>query len=159
MSQRTKGLGPIIYENTEILIIGTFPGEKSRNENQYYYDSRNQFWNIMSDVLNTEFLNLEYNDRINILQEYKIGLWDVIDSCEIGGSLDKNIKKPEYNDFSHLIQVKKIICNGKAAEEICKKHCQTLTNVGVLRVPSSSSANNGSTDRSEQWKNAIIGKL
>ncbi|SDG15777.1 G/U mismatch-specific uracil-DNA glycosylase [Methanolobus vulcani] len=159
MSQRTKGLDPIIYDNTEILIIGTFPGKKSRDENQYYYDSRNQFWNIMSDVLNTDFLNLEYNDRINILQEYKIGLWDDIESCEIEGSLDKNIKEPEYNDFSHFTQVKKIICNGKAAEENYNKNDKKLTDVKVLRVPSSSSANNGSIGRFEQWKNAIIGQV
>lgn len=159
MSKRIKGLNPIIYDNTEILIIGTFPSEKSRDKNQYYYDSRNQFWNIMSDVLNTDFLNLEYNDRINILQEYKIGLWDAIESCEIEGSLDKNIKEPEYNDFSHFTQVKKIICNGKAAEENYNKNDKKLTDVEVLRVPSSSSANNGSIGRFEQWKNAITGQV
>lgn len=159
MIQRVKGLDPIIYANTEILIIGTFPGEKSRDQNQYYYDSRNQFWNIMRDVLNIDFLNLEYKNRINILQGCKIGLWDAIESCEIEGGLDKNIKKPEYNDFSHLTQIKKIICNGKAAETEYKKHCKVLNNVEVLRVPSSSSANNGSIGRSEQWKNAITGLL
>ena len=159
MIQRIKGLDPIIYDNTEILIIGTFPGKKSRDQNQYYYDSRNQFWNIMRDVLNTDFLNLEYKNRINILQECKIGLWDAIESCEMEGSLDKNIKKPEYNDFSHLTQVKKIICNGKAAEKKYKKHCKVLNNVEVLRVPSSSFANNGSIGRSEQWTNAITGLL
>ncbi|ETA69403.1 G:T/U mismatch-specific DNA glycosylase [Methanolobus tindarius DSM 2278] len=155
MSQRNKGLEPIINDNTEILILGTFPGEKSRDKNQYYYDSRNQFWNIMCDVLNTSFLNLEYSNRIHILQECKIGLWDIIESCEIEGSLDKNIKNPEYNDFSHLTQIKKIICNGKATENKYKEHCKILYNVEVLRVPSSSSANNGSIGRSEQWKNSI----
>lgn len=155
MSQRTKGLDPIIYDNTEIVIIGTFPGKKSRDENQYYYDSRNQFWNIMSDVLNTNFLNLEYKNRINILQEYKIGLWDAIESCEIEGSLDKNIKKPEYNDFSHLTQIKKIVCNGKKVEEKYLKHCKIPKSAVIERVLSSSSANNASIGRSEQWKKAI----
>jgi len=155
MSQRIKGLNPIINSNTEILIIGTFPGEKSRERNQYYAGSQNQFWNIMSDVLNTDLVNLEYKNRINILQECKIGLWDAIESCEIKGSLDKNIKKPEYNDFSHLIRIKKIICNGKAVEEKYIKYCQKPNSVKVLRVPSSSSANNGSIGRLEQWREKI----
>ncbi|WP_440953769.1 DNA-deoxyinosine glycosylase [Methanococcoides sp. FTZ1] len=135
--------------------MGTFPGEKSRNQKQYYADSRNQFWNLMSYVLGIDLKEMEYEDRINILKKHKIGLWDTIESCEIVGSLDKNICNPHYNDFSHLSQIKKIVCNGGKVEEICKEHCTVPDGVQVVRVLSSSSANNGVVGRSEDWKEAI----
>lgn len=159
MSQRTKGLDPIINDNTEILILGTFPGEKSRDQKQYYADSRNQFWNLISNALDVDFKKKDYQNKIKILQEHKIGLWDAIESCEIKGSLDKNIYNPEFNDFSHIKQIKKIICNGKEVKEKYLKYCKVPNDVVVAVNLSSSSANNGAIGRSEQWKNAITGLL
>lgn len=159
MNSRSKGLDSLLNEETKILIIGTFPGETSRKQNQYYADSRNQFWNLMSYVLGVDLNKLEYENRINILQKSKIGLWDTVESCEIVGSSDKNIHNEEYNDFSHLTQIKKIICNGKTVEEKCNKHCNVPNGVKVVRVLSSSSANNGSVGRPEDWKEAINFRL
>ena len=65
---------PTLNEETEILIVGTFPGKKSRELNQYYTDSRNQFWKLMSNVLDANLLELDYKDRIEILLKYKIGI-------------------------------------------------------------------------------------
>ncbi|ABE51929.1 DNA-deoxyinosine glycosylase [Methanococcoides burtonii] len=155
VSLRSKGLDQIVNEETEILITGTFPSEKSRNQKQYYADSRNQFWNLMSFVLGIDLKKIEYNNRVSILKKHKIGLWDTIESCEIGGSSDKNICNPQYNDFSHLTQIKKIVCNGGKVEETCNKHCNVLDGVQVVRVLSSSSANNGAIGRPEEWKEAI----
>ena len=148
---------PILNEETEILIVGTFPGKKSRELNQYYADSRNQFWKLMGTVLDVNLQKLDYNDRIETLQKYKIGLWDTIKSCKITGGSDRNIRDEECNDFSHLTYIKKIICNGKKAEKKYIKHCNVPDNIEILVVPSSSTARPMKlSKKSEEWKKSIL---
>lgn len=147
---------PILNEETKILIVGTFPGRKSRELNQYYADSRNQFWKLMGDALDVNFKDLDYNNRIEILHKHKIGLWDTIKSCKINGSSDRNIRDEECNDFSYLIHIKKIICNGKEAEEKYIKCCNVPENIEIVRVPSSSTMNPVTfLNKSEKWKEAM----
>jgi TDG/mug DNA glycosylase family protein len=75
--------------------------------------------------------------------------------CDITGSSDQSIRNEEYNDFSHLTHVRKIICNGKKAEKFIKK-CHVPDNVEVLSVPSSSPARAMKfEDKSREWKERI----
>jgi TDG/mug DNA glycosylase family protein len=112
---------PMIDSETRILIVGTFPGQISRELNQYYADSRNQFWKIMKIIFDIDFVDLSYEDKIKILQENRIGLWDTLEKCDVIGSSDNNIRNEEYNDFSKLMSIKKIVCNGQKAEKYLKK--------------------------------------
>jgi TDG/mug DNA glycosylase family protein len=82
-------------------------------------------------------------------------LWDTLKSCDITGSSDQSIRNEEYNDFSHLTHVRKIICNGKKAEKFIE-HCNVPDNVEVLSVPSSSPARAMRfEDKSREWKERI----
>ena len=147
---------PILNEKTEILIVGTFPGDKSRELNQYYADSRNQFWKLMGTVLDVNLQELDYNNRIETLQEYKIGLWDTIKSCQITGSSDRNIRDEECNDFSHLTHIKKIICNGQKAEKKYIKRCNVPDGIDISVVPSSSTRRPMTlSDKSEEWIKSV----
>jgi hypoxanthine-DNA glycosylase len=99
---------PIIDKNTEILILGYFPGKKSIQEQKYYEDNRNKFWEIMGAVLKVEFLeNKPYIKKVTILKNEKIGLWNVYKEDEI------------LNDFSILKNfpnLKFLFFNGKKAK-------------------------------------------
>ncbi|WP_406661523.1 DNA-deoxyinosine glycosylase [Methanolobus sp. ZRKC3] len=132
-------MDPIINEETEILIVGTYPSEISRAISQYYGNPRNQFWKLMSGILGIDMQEMDYNNRIETLLKHKIGLWDTLKACKITGSSDSSIRNQEYNDLSHLTHIRKIICNGKKAEDFIK-HCNVSDGVEIVRVASSSPA-------------------
>jgi G:T/U-mismatch repair DNA glycosylase len=41
---------PVIGVGAKVLILGTMPGAKSLEVNEYYGFDRNQFWRIMGDL-------------------------------------------------------------------------------------------------------------
>lgn len=136
-------LDPVIDSNSRVLILGTMPGVESLSKGQYYANERNQFWHIMSSVLNIEFPN-DYPRKINILKNHKIALWDVIHVCERVGSLDSNIKYEEPNDIESLLKnyptIKLIVFNGSKAFKVFKKHIgfKLFSRVDFERLPSTS---------------------
>jgi len=106
-------------------------------------------------ALDIDLRTLDYGSRIETLKMHKIGLWDALKDCRREGSLDKNIRREEFNDFSQLKYVKRIICNGKKASEYVD-NCKVLDNVEIVMVPSSSPARAMKLSvKSEQWKEAI----
>jgi len=127
----------------------------SCNLDQYYGNPNNHFWKLMGDVLDVDLVRLYYSSRIETLKKHKIGLWDALKDCRREGSLDKNIREEEFNDFSQLNNVKRIICNGKKAREYVDS-CKVPDNVDIVMVPSSSPARAMKLSvKSEQWKEAI----
>lgn len=146
---------PIQNEETEVLIVGTYPSEISRNLSQYYGNPANHFWKLMSEILGVDLKEMDYENRIATLLEHKIGLWDTLKACKITGSSDSSIHNEEYNDFSQLIHIKRIICNGKKASDYIQR-CNVPENIDILRVPSSSPARAMKfAEKSEEWKKAI----
>ncbi|MDK2833387.1 MAG: hypothetical protein PWP63_474 [Methanolobus sp.] len=147
-------MDPVLDSRTEILVVGTYPGRKSRELNQYYGNPRNHFWKLMDCVLGTNLQALGYEARKETLLQHKIGLWDVIESCDITGSSDSSIRNEACNDFSQLGHVSKIICNGKKAYE-CIERCNVPANIELVRVPSSSPARAMKfEDKVREWKKA-----
>ena len=138
-----SGLPPILDRATRILILGSFPGVASLAARQYYAHPRNQFWPLLSAVLNDRLIDLPYPQRLQRLSMRGIGLWDVIASCNRSGSLDSAIRGALANDFAFLKQCcpqLSLVCfNGKAAARFASEFgdagYQTLT------LPSSSPAN------------------
>jgi hypoxanthine-DNA glycosylase len=128
-----RGLPAFNLEKAKFVILGTFPGEKSLCAKKYYSDNSNHFWIL---------LGLKKHD-FKTLKKLNIGLWDVIESCERSGSIDKNIKNPKYNDLS-VLQGKKIFFNGKEAyKHFVKAQKQQNIDFKVSEkniLPSSSSA-------------------
>ncbi|MEM0465266.1 MAG: DNA-deoxyinosine glycosylase [Candidatus Pacearchaeota archaeon] len=114
----------IADENTEILILGTFTGEKSKEKRQYYKSSK-FFWNIIGEAKgDKELFKKDYISRIKFILNNRIGIWDVFESCErkdkYGNttSKDRDIKNGKPNDFSNIkknSKIKLIIFNGAYA--------------------------------------------
>ena len=154
-----KGFQPVTYNNTELLILGTFPGEKSLDVEQYYADGRNAFWRLISGVINEDITMLSYKTKIEKLMQNKIGLWDVFSICEREGSQDSEIRNPVESDFCKLKTIapslKTIYFNGEKPQKYAEK---ILTKMGYSTklLPSSSGSHTIPFDKKlNSWKTIL----
>ena len=138
-----SGFPAVIDERTHTLILGSFPGEASLNAQQYYAFRHNQFWRLLSALLEIDLVTLDYPEKLAILLTNGIGLWDVFKACERKGSLDSAIRAGQLNDFAALQhqypRLKRVCFNGKTAARI-QAHFQSQ-GYETLALPSSSPAN------------------
>ena len=134
-------LKPIYDKNSKILILGSFPSEISRKNNFYYANPNNRFWHILEILFKTK-LNSK-DDKINLLLNNHIALWDVIASCEIYKSSDSSIKNIIPNDINKILNnsnIKYIFVNGKKALELYNKYLLNTSNINAIYLPSTSCA-------------------
>lgn len=89
---------PIADANSKVLILGTMPGVRSLELQQYYGHASNHFWQILFSLFDLPSL-INYDERRALLLRNGIALWDVLDNCVREGSSDSNIKNPVVNDF------------------------------------------------------------
>ena len=124
-----KGFLPFFDENSEILILGSFPSVISRETNFYYGNKQNRFWKILSEAFG-EPAPETIGEKQALLKNHKIALWDVVAECEITGSLDSTIKNYKVADLQKVLdkaKIKKIILNGGKAKEIFLKNYKYLS--------------------------------
>ncbi|QPQ54928.1 DNA-deoxyinosine glycosylase [Allosphingosinicella flava] len=93
---------PVADSQSRILIVGSLPGEQSLAKAEYYGNPLNQFWRLMSGVIERPLVPLPYLQRLEALRAAKVGLWDVVASARRAGSLDAAIRDPETNDLAGL---------------------------------------------------------
>jgi len=96
---KKSGFPAIIDQNTEILILGSLPSDKSIKAGEYYANPQNHFWKIMFSIFNNNTPLYTYKEKTELLLKNKIGLWDVLTEAERIGSLDSNIQKEVLNDL------------------------------------------------------------
>jgi len=137
---------PIIDKGSRILILGSMPGVESLRLQQYYAHPRNQFWQIIYDLFDTQ-VSSSYAERISFLKSQKLALWDVIGNCYREGSLDSNIREEKVNDFSALFKaypdLKTVLFNGGKAYDTYKKWLgfESTSEITFRKLTSSSPAN------------------
>jgi hypoxanthine-DNA glycosylase len=154
---KSFSFAPITSNNANLLILGTMPGTKSLELNQYYGHKQNNFWKFMFEILNEDFSN-DYEIRKALLQKNKIALWDVLQFCDRVGSLDSAIKNEIANDFETFLKshpnIKTILFNGQKAAAFFKKYVHLKKEYNLITLPSSSPANAGKSFQSklEEWK-------
>ena len=141
---KSKSFSPIIYNDTKILILGSLPGKKSLELKQYYGHARNRIWKILSHLTGSD-IPIAYQQKVELLNKNKIGLWDVAHSARREGSLDSNIKDESPNDIEKLLDnyssIKVIGFNGKKSEKMFYKYFYEKPNIKYLYLPSTSPAN------------------
>ena len=133
---------PVIFKESRVLILGSFPSVKSREVDFYYGNKNNRFFKIL-EVIFDENIGESKEEKIDFLRRHKIALFDVVKSCEIVGSSDSSLIVKEVNDIGKLIEntdIEKILLNGKKAFEIFQKYIKT-DKVKYFYIPSSSPAN------------------
>ncbi len=137
---------PIVFPDTAILVLGTFPSLDSFKYDFYYAHPRNQFWRILSDVFHFQAETPE--QKIELLQTYRLGLWDIIASCERKNSSDTNLKKCILHDIPTLLRhypnITTIAFTGEKAAALYQKKYAHL-HVKTITLPSPSPAYAGMT--------------
>lgn len=150
-------INPVYNENSKILILGSFPSVKSREEGFFYGHKQNRFWKVLSTLLSCKE-PLIIKEKKKMLLSNGIALWDVIQSCEIEGSKDSSIINAVPNDISRLLKeapIKKICLNGKLAYNLYCKYIEPQTKIKGIYLPSTSPANGkyAQLDKLiEEWK-------
>lgn len=134
---------PVFDENSKVLILGTFPSVKSR-ENQFYYGHpQNRFWKVIAGLTESE-VPQTIEEKKKLLLEHGIAIWDVIESCDIIGSSDSSIKNVEPTELRKILDasnIKQIYANGSKAGQLYKKYQLPLTGMEAVVLPSTSPAN------------------
>ena len=161
---------PIENEKASVLILGSIPGAESLRKEEYYANNRNLFWNIMGQLLGAG-PERKYEERLRILTDSGIALWDVLKSCDREGSLDSAIKNEtiEVNDFPTFFKdhphIRQVFFNGTKAQMSYKRYVvPNLTGkqrtLKYERLPSTSPAHAAmSSDvKLERWR-IIIGPI
>jgi hypoxanthine-DNA glycosylase len=139
-----RSFEPISNAETRILILGTLPGDKSLELSEYYGNSRNKFWKIISNITNSE-LPQSYSKKKELLFNSKIGVWDVAYTAHRIGSLDSTIKEVIPNDLENFIanhkKLKVIGFNGTKSESLFNIYFKRKDGINYILLPSSSPAN------------------
>ncbi len=132
---------PIVYKNTETLILGSFPSIKSFENNFYYAHPSNQFWKILEAVTSYPINNRD--QKLWLLKEAKFGLWDMVRECSRDNSLDSSLENEEVNDIAGFLEahpsIKKLAFTGKKSQALFETHFSYLE-IERVYLPSPSSA-------------------
>ena len=143
MTQALKHPFPPTWdENSEVLILGSFPSVKSREKAYFYGHPQNRFWKVMA-ALFSEPVPQTVDERRSFLLRNHVTAWDVIASCTIVGSSDSSIREVCGNDIRPILNgapIRKVFCNGRKAGELYRRHIQPVTGIEAVCLPSTSPA-------------------
>ena len=152
----THPFPPLYNKDSRILILGSFPSVKSREQMFFYGHPQNRFWKVISSVFECN-VPQTIEEKKQLLLKHGIALWDVIASCEITGSSDSSIRNVKVNDLSKILKeadIRQIFVNGRTAEKYFEKYTKAQINRDAVCLPSTSPANAAwSAERLvEEWK-------
>lgn len=159
----THGFEPVYDSNSRILILGSFPSVKSRENSFYYGHPQNRFWKLMAKLLDVAVPET-IEGKKQMLLTHHIALWDVVSACDIKGSSDSSIRNVVPADINKILRaanVETIIANGNTAYKLYRKYCEPHTGREAVKCPSTSPANAIFTlDRlADSWGAIMINQL
>ncbi|MBR3419651.1 MAG: DNA-deoxyinosine glycosylase [Oscillospiraceae bacterium] len=134
---------PLYDSRSEILILGSFPSVKSREQRFFYGHPQNRFWRVTAAVFGCEVPQTIEEKRAFLLSHH-VALWDVIASCEITGSSDSSIRNVQPNDLTPILaaaNIRQIYVNGGTAAKYYDKYQKPVLLREAVRLPSTSPAN------------------
>ena len=134
---------PVCDGNSRILILGSFPSVKSREQGFFYGHPQNRFWRVLAAVFADEVPGT-VPDRRAFLLRHGVALWDVLASCEIEGSADASIRAAAPNDLGPILAaapIRAVFANGQTAGKLYRTYLEPLTGRPALVLPSTSPAN------------------
>ena len=160
MTMLNHPIPPVYDSDSKVLILGSFPSVKSREQQFFYGHKQNRFWRVMAQVLGCAVPEDITQKRAMLLANH-IAVWDVIASCEITGSSDASIRNVVPNDLSQILtaaDIRAIYTNGSKAHQLYQKYIFPINGREAQLLPSTSPANAGySLERLvEAWR--VVGE-
>ena len=147
---------PVYDKDSKVLILGSFPSVKSREEGFFYGHPQNRFWKVTAKIFGEQTPQTVNEKRAFLLRNH-IALWDVIGSCEIDGSSESSIRNVTVNDLSVILNeadIQAIYINGKKAYQLYQKYLYPAIRREGICLPSTSPANAAWNQKklAEEWK-------
>ena len=141
----THTLPIFIDKDSETLILGSFPSNKSREVMFYYGHKQNRFFPVLARLFN-ELAPTSVKERKDFLKRHKIALYDVIEECDIEGSSDSSIKNVIPIDIASILSeypnIKIIGITGNTAKYYFNRYLiSKVGNIKLVYLPSTSPAN------------------
>ncbi len=147
---------PLYNKDSQVLILGSFPSVKSREQEFFYGHPQNRFWQVLSNIFESAVPST-VEDKKRLILNNHLALWDVIAECEITGSADSSIKNVIPNDIGKILaesNINTIFINGRTAEKYYIRYTEPRINKKAICLPSTSPANAAwsITRLCEEWK-------
>lgn len=115
---RKTGLGPLVCDGPRVLILGSLPGDRSLELQEYYGHPQNRFWKVIAAIHGLT-CPADYAGKKAMLARCRIALWDIYHAASRPGSMDSDIRAGEFNDIAELLRrypsIRTIALNGSAA--------------------------------------------
>ena len=135
--QVVQPFAPVYDKDSRILILGSLPSVKSREQGFYYGHARNRFWPMLAAVYG-EPVPRDIPEKKALLLRHGLAVYDVIESCQIRGSSDSSIRNVKAADLRAVMEasrIEKILVNEmQAYQPEAYGHL-------VVELPSTSPAN------------------
>jgi len=164
MSSQDYCFPPIAGRDAHTLILGSLPGQRSLQMQQYYAHPYNAFWKLIAAIFEAEG-TLSYSRRVQVLKKHHIALWDVLEAAERPGSLDSSIvhASAQANDFAKFFRahprIRRVFFNGRKAEEMYRRFVlpklgEEFAYIRYESLPSTSPAHAGMTfaKKLDRWR-------
>lgn len=164
MIRHDRCFPPIARRDAHTLILGSLPGQRSLQMQQYYAHPQNAFWKLIGAIFGIE-ATWAYARRVKMLEKNHIALWDVLEAAERPGSLDSAIVHASAlaNDFAKFFRshprIRRVFFNGRKAEEMYRRFVlPTLggefSYIRYESLPSTSPAHAGMTfaKKLDRWR-------
>jgi hypoxanthine-DNA glycosylase len=141
IEKEEKSFNPIIFKDSKILILGSFPSLESFEKSFYYAHPRNQFWKLLARLTTFPINNVD--QKICLLKEAKFALWDMVKNCTRENSLDSSLEEIEVNNLAEFLEehpsIEKVAFTGRLSEKLFKMHFGYLE-IETVYLPSPSAA-------------------
>jgi len=147
---------PLYDEASRILILGSLPSVKSREQCFFYGHPQNRFWRLLARLWEEE-APCTVEEKTRFAHRHHIALWDSIYSCDIRGSSDSSIRNVTPTDLRPILEtanIRQIFCNGATSGRYFVKYHEPLLQRTAILLPSTSPANAAfSLDRlAQEWR-------
>ena len=164
-AEASDGFPPVARSDARVLVLGSLPGQRSLQAQQYYAHPQNAFWRIMRELTGADG---SYAQRCEILIEHGIALWDVLESSVRPGSMDADIRRgtEKANDFDSFFLnhtgILRVCFNGQKAARMFRELVRTESvttawHTQVLPSTSPAFAAMPYAEKLMHWRQAING--
>ena len=154
-----RSFPPVVNPQVRLLVLGSLPGDRSLAAQRYYAHPQNQFWQLMSGVIDRDLVSLAYEDRLAALLAARVGLWDVVASARREGSSDAAIRDLVGNDLAGLVatlpHLRAIGFNGATSFRHGSKQLGDAHGLALIGLPSSSPLHTVGAAAKQPTRNAL----